>query len=583
LLDTIKYYLKIIGFWLLLFFVAKAYFLIINGSGFNDFAELRDIWYHGLRLDLSIIGYILVLPILLSFAQRIVPLTVGSVLTVYWWIIFLLVVVILAVDPYFFLYWGQKTNLGFTQFLGKENAGLSSIDLSTYIIALGVMALSIAWFAKWGKRQLKHLPKIHWLISLLLLPLSFLMIRSSVGKVPINLSSAYYSSENLYNNTAVNAVWSFMVTEFERDKHKPMVFFDSDEEAELVLNKLKKNTNSIDELITNTHSKNVILIVLESFSAKTVGFINGAQYGSTPELDKIMGEGIAYTRAFASSFRSDKGLLALTTGIASGARQTLTNFPDILANKPNIFSTLSEDYATGFYYGGNLEFANIKVLFKDADVVKSQQNFTSIHTNAWGVHDEDVFRVFADDFLAEPKPQFKMLFSLSSHEPFDVPNYKTKKNPYLNSVSYTDSCLGVLIRKLKASPKWKNTLVIITADHGTIRPDNAPIYDTANFKIPLVLTGGVVRKDTIIHTVVSQAHIPATITQFTLGSNPFSQPTLYTPAGYAFYSYHIGVAYVANDCTQYYDIIQKKYLNKKCNPPVERAYYQLQNRNFFTP
>ena len=172
-----------------------------------------------------------------------VPLAVGSLLKVYWWTIFLLVVVILAVDPYFFLYWGQKTNLGFTQFLGKENAGLSSIDLSTYITAIGVMALCIVWFAKWGKRQLQHQIKIHWLISLLLLPLSFLMIRGSVDKVPINLSSAYYSSKNVYNNTAVNAVWSFMVTEFERDKHKPMVFFDSDEEAQLVLKKFK-NKNS---------------------------------------------------------------------------------------------------------------------------------------------------------------------------------------------------------------------------------------------------------------------------------------------------------------------------------------------------
>ena len=585
MLDTIKYYFKILGFWLLLFFVAKVYFLIINGSGFSDFSQLRDMWFHGLRLDISVIGYLLVLPILLSFAQRMVPLAVGSLLKVYWWTIFLLVVVILAVDPYFFLYWGQKTNLGFTQFLGKENAGLSSIDLSTYITAIGVMALCIVWFAKWGKRQLQHQIKIHWLISLLLLPLSFLMIRGSVDKVPINLSSAYYSSKNVYNNTAVNAVWSFMVTEFERDKHKPMVFFDSDEEAQLVLKKFKnKNSNSsIEELIANTDSKNVILIVLESFSAKTVGFINGATYGSTPELDKIMGEGIAYTSAYAASFRSDKGLLALTTGIASGARQTLTNFPEVLANKPNIFNTLSEDYTTGFYYGGNLEFANIKVLFKDADVVKSQQDFTSTLVNAWGVHDEDVFRVFAEDFVAEPKPQFKMLFSLSSHEPFDVPNYNTKKNPYLNSIAYTDSCLGVLIGQLKASPKWGNTLVIITADHGTIRPDNAPIYDTANFKIPLVLTGGVVLKDTVVHTVVSQAHIPATIAQYASGSNPFLQPSLYYPAGYAFYSYHIGVSYVANNCTQYYDIIQKKYLNKQCDSAVERAYYQLQNSDFFTP
>lgn len=585
MLDTIKYYFKILAFWLLIFFIAKVYFLLINGGEVAHISELRDIWLYGLRLDISIVGYLIVVPILVSLSLQMLPSVAGRILNIYWWVVFVLVLVILAVDPYFFLYWGQKTNLGFMQFLGKENAGFNSIAISTYIVALGALVLGVLWFAKRGKKILAKKTSIHWLVSLLLLPVCFLMIRGSTGKVPINLSSAYYSSSNLYNNTAVNAVWSFMVTEVERDKHKAMVFFDTDEEAtQLYQNLATRDTAaSISGLLRTNSSTNIILIVLESFSAKTVGFINGTKYGSTPQLDKIMGEGIAYTNAYAASFRSDKGLLALTMGIPSGARQTLTNFPEVLATKPNVFDAIGSRYKKGFYYGGNLEFANIKVLFKDADVVKSREDFTSPNRNAWGVHDEEVFEIFGNDFLQESKPQFMMLFSLSSHEPFDVPNYKTKENRYLNSVAYTDSCLGVLMDKLKASSKWKNTLVIITADHGTIRPDNAPIYDTANFKIPLVLTGGVVRQNSVVHSVVSQAHIAAAIAEVATKKNPFLQPSILQPAGYAFYSYHIGLGYVSNNCTQYYDIIQEKYLTKQCDSAYERAYYQLQNSEFFTP
>ena len=176
-----------------------------------------------------------------------------------------------------------------------------------------------------------------------------------------------------------------------------------------------------------------------------------------------------------------------------------------------------------------------------------------------------------------------MLFSLSSHEPFDVPNYKKKGNPYLNSISYTDSCLGVMIDRLKTSDKWKNTLVILTADHGTIRPDNAPLYHSSNFKIPLVITGGVVTEDTIVANVVSQADIAATISKYVLGENKFDQSPLFTPSGRAFYSYHDGISYVSDSCTQHYDLGMKQYIGEPCSQPFEKAYYQKNNQNFFNP
>ncbi|NNJ56656.1 MAG: sulfatase-like hydrolase/transferase, partial [Bacteroidia bacterium] len=248
----------------------------------------------------------------------------------------------------------------------------------------------------------------------------------------------------------------------------------------------------------------------------------------------------------------------------------------------NIFRELGTTHHTSFYYGGNLEFANIKVLFNDADYVKSEPDFNSSNTNAWGVHDEVVFDEFFKDFENESKPQFKMLFSLSSHEPFDVPHYSKKSDAYLNSISYTDSCLGILIEKLKASDKWNNTLLIITADHGTVRPDNAAIYDKTNFRIPMVLTGGKVLKDTVIHDAVSQGDIPATILKYKTGKNPFLyQQSILEPSGVAFYSYYIGLACIQNQCDQYYDFAQKKYFKNECDQPFEKAYYQLSNSYFF--
>ena len=180
-------------------------------------------------------------------------------------------------------------------------------------------------------------------------------------------------------------------------------------------------------------------------------------------------------------------------------------------------------------------------------------------------------------------PQFSMLFSLSSHEPFDVPNYHKKEDPYLNSIAYTDSCLGLLINQIKESDKWSNTLIIITADHGVIRPDNAPIYSETNFKIPLIFTGGVVRQDSVIHEIVSQSDLPSTLASYLNKPTAFPQQSVLQPSNYAFYSYHNGIVSVTPDCIQYYDLNHNKYLTDSCTLPFEKAYFQLANDDFFSP
>ena len=53
----------------------------------------------------------------------------------------------------------------------------------------------------------------------------------------------------------------------------------------------------------------------------------------------------------------------------------------------------------------------------------------------------------------------KMFLTLSSHEPFDVPMNRLE-DKYLNSIAYTDSCVGDFVEKLKRLPVWDNTLIV---------------------------------------------------------------------------------------------------------------------------
>ncbi len=569
--------------WLGLFALTKAYFLFVNlGMETQFLSNFIQVWRAGILLDLSMVGYLSVVPILGILLGKIMPRLTPKVLLIYGWFTWLFLVLVMASDAYFFYYWGQKTNLGFTQFLGKENAGLFSLETQTLIVSFIFILYHIYWFSRRGSGLFKLPEKGNIWTALVLLICSFVMIRGGVSNVPINISSAYFSNNNLLNNAAVNPAWSFLATELERDKHAPLQFFDQNDEAEKILNQQNSSTNDYTSLLQTCDSNtNIVLIILESFSAKVVGEVGGEKYASTPYLDKISKQGVSFSNAYASSFRSDKGLLAITTGFPSGARQTLTNFPAELSSKPNIFNLFDSRYWSSFYYGGNLDFANIKVLFNDANELKSQGDFSSNKKNVWGVHDEDVFQTFADDFISRKMPQFSMLFSLSSHEPFDVPNYHIKEDPYLNSIAYTDSCLGLLINQIKESDKWSNTLIIITADHGVIRPDNTPIYSETNFKIPLIFTGGVVRQDSVIDEIVSQSDLPSTLASYLNKPTVFSQQSVLQPSNYAFYSYHNGIVSVTPDCIQYYDLNHKKYLTDSCTLPFEKAYFQLANDDFF--
>ena len=79
----------------------------------------------------------------------------------------------------------------------------------------------------------------------------------------------------------------------------------------------------------------------------------------------------------------------------------------------------------------------------------------------------------------------KMFLTLSSHEPFDVPMNRLE-DKYLNSIAYTDSCVGDFVEKLKRLPVWDNTLIVFVADHAKRYPQNVENHDIVRHHIPMV-------------------------------------------------------------------------------------------------
>ncbi|PAC28327.1 hypothetical protein BWI92_19650 [Flectobacillus sp. BAB-3569] len=215
-----------------------------------------------------------------------------------------------------------------------------------------------------------------------------------------------------------------------------------------------------------------------------------------------------------------------------------------------------QGYRTAWYYGGEPEFANIKsyILAGEFDQLITKENFDPKDMNSkWGAHDHVVFNRLLNDLNGQKEPFFVNYFTLSSHEPFEVPMETVfkgddMKDKFINAHHYTDRSLGQFIAEAKKQDWWKNTIVIIVADHGHPLPKDDKKID--NFHIPMVWTGGALKvKGKVVDSVCSQNDLVAMLLAQLRMRNPAYQWSKnifqqnYQPSAY--YVFNDGFGWVA--------------------------------------
>jgi phosphoglycerol transferase MdoB-like AlkP superfamily enzyme len=253
------------------------------------------------------------------------------------------------------------------------------------------------------------------------------------------------------------------------------------------------------------------------------------------------------------------------------------------------------NYNTSFYYGGDINFYNLKtfVLQSNCGKITTKSDFPAKlgRMTKWGVPDGYLFDKALDDLKSEKEPFMKTIYTVSSHPPYDVPFSKIKGNSvdekYLNSVAYTDSCLGVFIKGFRKSPLWGNTLLIVTADHGTISPGPTDITETASYRIPMIWSGGVVDSLQRIETITQQVDFDATLIRqlgWKVDSSKFAND-FFTSHPHAFYMLDSGWGYVTTEGEYYFDQNTRDFIRKPIPTTAEdlqlpKAYMQVLHDDF---
>ena len=595
--------LKILGyfalFWLAFQIIVRGVFLIYN----HDFtrqltvSEIFRVFLNGLKMDASLCGYFLALTGLMltisvfttsQWLQRSIHIVTGLLLTAS--------SVIVIVDLELYHHWGFRLNTTPLFYMGSEAIGSVEIPVVIKLSVIFIMIFSMALLA-----YLKFLsPKIASLKSaqkraaiplLIFSALMFIPIRGSFTVAPMNTGFVYFHNTKTFaNHSAINVIWNFLYS-LRKSAHieYPENFFDP-ALAEQYFNSLYPESDSASHLF-NTTRPNIILMILESFTADVIEPLGGVK-DITPNFNQFCTEGVLFDSIYSSGDRTDKGIVSILSGYPAQPITSIIKYPAKTQRLPYLNHYINDlGYTTSFVYGGDIDFANFRSYLTNCNFnhITTEDDFPSEwNESKWGVHDHLVFdRAFLECDTATT-PFFKVILSLSSHEPFDVPmkpffQGNDEEALFLNSCRYTDQSLGVFVRNAKEKSWWKNTVMIFVADHGHRLPRNKEIKDKERFRIPLLMIGGAIRKDTIIHTVASQTDIANTLLgQLSKPGKEFKfSKNILTPEtkSFAAYFFNDGYGFVAPGKYIIHDNTGKQFLRRhgasEEDLDISKAYQQM--------
>ena len=558
----------------LVFMAEKPLFMLYAGGLHHNYGikECLLVIWHGLRIDLSVAGYLTVLPLLLVITGVwFSSFPVKRIIQVYDALISLALSLIFVGDAVLYPFWGFKLDASVLFYLRTPKEAVASI--SPFMVVLGVIAvLAIGLlFFKIISRPLRPvsasfskvlMPFTVTVMNILLAGLLFIAIRGGLNTSTMNVGYAYFTSDQFLNHSAVNPGFSLLSSMSKTsDFSKWYDYFDEDSRRAYYDGLYLTDDTGTDTLL-NTERPNVLFLVMESFGGDLVDAVSGRK-DVTPRLDSLIKEGVYFSNCYAGSFRTDRGMVCIMNGHPGLPATSIMKLTVKSTRFPSIPGKLAErGYSTSFLYGGDINFTNMQSwLYSNGFTeIISESDFTAQQrkTNVWGVNDDITFsRLFEELKNRKDSPWFSAFLSLSSHEPFEVP-YHRLEDKVCNAFAYSDSCLGAFVDSLRSSSLWDNLLLVITPDHGFRYPKQGLAFDPHVHHIPVLWLGGAVKEPKVIDRYTSQCDMAATLlaqmgidhSDFLFSRNVLSDSYTYP---FSFYTFSNGFCFLDSTGVTLYD------------------------------
>ncbi len=240
-----------------------------------------------------------------------------------------------------------------------------------------------------------------------------------------------------------------------------------------------------DSLFGTQKGKNLVILVLESFSSQHSKLLHPEFYGDnegfTPFLDSLMQQGYYYTRSYCNANKSFDALPAILSSTPPLGGPFSMLLPYSFNRNGMGYYFAQQGYETSFYngsvkgsmgYAANSRRAGIKSVKSREDYEEARG--TSDYDGHWGIWDEEFLQYYAHDLTTQyqnsNKPFFSTLFTVSSHHPFVLPErYKNSFHQLTDKhqacVEYTDMSLRKFFETASTQPWYDSTVFVLVADH----------------------------------------------------------------------------------------------------------------------
>jgi phosphoglycerol transferase MdoB-like AlkP superfamily enzyme len=472
----------------------------------KEFSDILWAFFLGFRFDIS------------AICMSLVPVTLWSFWpwsekrhrlweSVAFWLyapFFLIFMIMNLGDTEFINFVGRRFSYDALFVVGELDTKVAGILGSYWKLAvIDFVAVSLFMWAVWkvlhrrsrrvyllsGRREIPQYAAAVFLILVTVV----IGVRGGLQKKPLNIVNAHVFVAPILNNLVLNSTFTF-IKSYGAETLSNEVYFSDRNEMLRHLNGANKGPSLL-EGHRPSQPQNVVVIILESFSLEYMGEVNGGN-GFTPFLDSLAHKSLFFKNSYANARRSIEGVAAVTAGVPA-----LMNEPFISSHfSSNYFVGLGsmltgKKYPTSFFHGGSngtmyfdsfAKSAGFDNYFGANEYPDSSQN-----DGAWGIFDEPFLQFMKTKISAMKQPFLASVFTLSSHNPYRIPDqYKGKfpKGPHeiLESIAYTDYSLQRFFEEAAKEPWYNNTLFVIAADHTgfNYRPENE--NELSRFRIPIL-------------------------------------------------------------------------------------------------
>lgn len=412
------------------------------------------------------------------------------------------------VDIFYYPYTLKRLTASFFDYLGTQ-ANMSSLGVEFFVtywyayIILGVLIfILMRFFRSTIKKLHPSTGKAHYAKrAIILLFTIFLLFSGSRGTLkvwsnPLTIKDALSSVDEPEDaGIVLNSTFTLLSSMVEKPHDRDYY-----------------NITELDSILPKAHHyksdstfrpDNVVIIILESFTRETFKSLNpnleGGKYpGYAPFLDSLMRKSLYFVNASANGRKSMDAVPSVLASIP--ASQT----PFILNNKGNkkvkgLASCLKgKGYETLFFHGSHNSTMDFAKFCEWADIDnyyglneypngQSSKDFDG----TWGIFDEPYLQYMAHKLDQLKKPFISTVFTLSSHNPYVVPEkyeglFPKGTEGIHETMGYSDNALREFFKTASHMSWYKNTLFVITADHA-ITPWHKEYATSANaFAIPLM-------------------------------------------------------------------------------------------------